>query len=89
MLQFASSTSFIREVKNMSPDLKQIELRCFVLLNVLIWKGRSILSLNFKCFHQTNNLWIVDIAYYNLRQMVGDKFTELTHFMPLVSFYAL
>ena len=69
ILAFAASTNLIREVKNNSPNFKQITWRCFELLNVLIGIERTILSLNFKQFRQTlhsDSLVVVNITCYFL-----------------------
>ena len=66
VLAFASRPNMVREVKNLSPNLKRILWLCFTLLNVLICKLRSFLSLDCKQFHQkvySNSLYIVDITY--------------------------
>ena len=63
LADFDSSPNMVREVKNLSPDFKQIVRRCFTLLNILIWIVTSILSLNSKQFRQklySNSLHIVD-----------------------------
>ena len=52
-VDFALSTNLVRNVKNMSPNSKQIAWWCFMLLNVIIEIGKSISLLNFKQFHQT------------------------------------
>ena len=36
VLVFDSSPNMVREVKNMSPNFKQIAARCFTLLNILM-----------------------------------------------------
>ena len=64
ILAFDSSPNFVRKVKTVSQNLKQITSRCFTLLKILIRIIRLILSLNSKQFHQTlhlNSLHIVDI----------------------------
>ena len=48
ILVFASNPNMAREVKDLSPNLKQNAWRYFTLLNILIWMVRSIFSLNFK-----------------------------------------
>ena len=50
ILAFASSTNLVGEVKNMFLNFKQVVFQSFLLLNLLIEIGRSILSLNFKQF---------------------------------------
>ena len=52
ILPFASSSNMVREVKNLSPNFKQIARRYFTLLNILIWIARFIIQLNSKHFHQ-------------------------------------
>ena len=37
ILAFASSSNMVREVKNLSPNFKQIARQCFTLLNILIY----------------------------------------------------
>ena len=69
ILAFASSPNMVMEVKNLSPNVKQITWRCFTLLNILIWIVRSILSINSKQFHlksYSNSLYIFDTACHFL-----------------------
>ena len=68
-LAFASYPNMVSKEKNLSPKFKQIAWQCFTLLNVFIWIGRSILSLNSKPFHQQlyiNSFYIVDITCHFL-----------------------
>ena len=46
IIAFASSPKMFREVKDLSPNFKQIAWRCFTLFNILVWIVRSMLSLN-------------------------------------------
>ena len=65
VLALASHPNMVREVKNLSPNFKQIVWRCFTFLNILIWIAGSILSPNSKHFHQklhSNSFYIVDIT---------------------------
>ena len=67
ILTFAWSTNLVREGKIKSPNFKQIEWRCFQLPTVLLRIDKSVLSLNFKQFHQTllsDSSCIVDITCY-------------------------
>ena len=66
ILAFDSSPNMVREVKNMSPNFKQIASQFFALLNILTPIVRPILSLNSKQFHQKlypDTLYIVDITF--------------------------
>ena len=49
---FASHPNIVREVKDVPPNFKLIEWRCFTLLKVFMWIVRSTISLNSKQFHQ-------------------------------------
>ena len=51
-LAFSLKRNMVSEVKNLSPNFKQVVQQSFLLLNILIWIIRSILSLNSKQFHQ-------------------------------------
>ena len=71
ILAFASSTNFVKELKNMSFSFKQNTRQCFVLLNILIRRGRVFLPLNFNQFNQisydtSNTLCAVDVTYFFL-----------------------
>ena len=52
ILAFASGPNMVRELKRMSPNFKEIVWQSFTLLNICVWIGRSILSLNSKQFHK-------------------------------------
>ena len=55
ILAFASHTNTVREVKNLSPNFKQIAWLCFILSNIFIWIIRSVLPLTLNSF--TKLLW--------------------------------
>ena len=52
ILAFVSSTNFVKELENMSFSFKQNTRQCFVLLNILIRRGRAFLPLTFNQFNQ-------------------------------------
>ena len=69
ILAFASRHNMVREVKDLSPDFKQIACRYFKQMNILIWIVRFIFSLTSKQFYQklySDSLYIVDITCHIL-----------------------
>ena len=65
----ASNPNMVREVKNLSPNFKQVAWKCFTLLNILIWIVRCILSIDSKQFPEklySDSLYIVDIICHFL-----------------------
>ena len=45
IMAFTSRLNMVREVKNLSPNFKQIVWLFFTFLNILIWIVRSVLSI--------------------------------------------
>ena len=68
-LVFPWSPNMIGELKNLSPNFKQIAWRRFASSNIAIRIVRSILSLNSEQFHPklyADSLYIVDITFHFL-----------------------
>ena len=66
ILVFYQRPNKVRELKNLSPNFKQLCVRCFRLFNILIQIIRTILLANSKQFHQklyANSFFIVDTTF--------------------------